>query len=125
MNLVSDDETKTLLEMRKNICFFAQILDEFAPCIVLAKNWNNDMIQNLYCCTTNQKLWAQHVLSVSDKAFLVLVLLNYSRRWFAEKSREIQKVGADDDQLLLLKSLYKDSHHPLSPTSEKRHLERQ
>ena len=106
--------------------FYAQILDEFAPCLVLAKYWNNDMKMNLYCCTTDQKLWQQHVLSVSDEAFLVLVLLNYSRRWFAEKMRDIQKVGANDDQLLLLKSLYKDSHHhPLSPTSEKRHLDRQ
>lgn len=91
-NLHTDLDTKMLLEMRKNICYYAQILDEFAPCIVLAKNWNNDMKMNLYCCTTDQKLWAQHVLSVSDEAFLVLVLLNYSKRWFAEKLRDIQKV---------------------------------
>lgn len=111
--------------MRKNICFYAQILDQFAPCLVLAKNWNNDMKMNLYCCTTDQKLWQQHVLSVSDEAFLVLVLLNYSKRWYAEISRDMQKVGADDDQLLLLKnSLYKDSHHTLSLTTEGRHLER-
>lgn len=123
--LQSDFSTTTLLEMRKNICFYAQILDQFAPCLVLAKYWNNDMKMNLYCCTTDQKLWAQHVLSVSDEAFLILVLLNYSKRWFAEKSLDIQKVGANDDQLLLLKSLYKDSHHIISPTSEERHLERQ
>ena len=83
------------------------------------------MKMNLYCCTTDQKLWQQHVLSVSDEAFLVLVLLNYSKRWYAEISRDMQKVGADDDQLLLLKnSLYKDSHHTLSLTTEGRHLER-
>ena len=66
---------------------------------------------NLHCCTTDQKLWQQHVLSVSDEAFPVLVLLKYSRRWCVEKMRDIQKVGANDDQLLLLNSLNKDSHH--------------
>ena len=86
LHLVSDYDTKMLLEMRKNICFYAQILDEFAPCLVLAKNWNNDMKMNLYCSTTNQRLWQQHVSSVSDEAFIVLVLLNDSRRWCATGS---------------------------------------
>ena len=125
-NLVSDYETKMLLDMRKNICFYAQILDKFAPCLVLAKNWNNDIKMNLYCFTTDQKLWTQHVLSVSDDTFLVLVLLNYSRRWFAEKMRVIQKVGTDHQHHpLLLSSLNNDSHHPLFCTSGKRHFERQ
>ena len=113
--------------MRKNICYYAHILDEFAPCIVLAKNLNNDMKMNLYSCTTDQKLWAQHVFSISNEAFLVLVLLNYSKRWFAEKLRDIQKVGTDNQHhlLLLLSSLYNDSHRPLFCTLGERHLQRQ
>ena len=99
---VSEVDTDMLLEMRKNICFYAHVIDTFAPCIIRSTYWNNDNKMDRYCCTTDQKLWAQHVLSVSDEAFLILLLLNYSSRWYAETRREAQKVGSDNNDHFVL-----------------------
>lgn len=92
LNNNCEEEMNFLLEMRKNICHYAQILDMYAPCIVLARNWNNDANMAKHCTTTDRKMWAEKILSISDEAFLLLVLLNYSKRWSAELLRETKKV---------------------------------
>ena len=47
---------------------------------------------NHYCCTTDPKLFNANVLSVSDEAFLLLVLINGGARWMSEIKREHGKV---------------------------------
>ena len=83
-----------LKQMRENNYHYANIIDDFAPCIVLSKVWNDDVKMNLYCNTSDTKLWAKKILSISDEAFLVLVLLNYTDRWIlAEIQQELHQVS--------------------------------
>jgi hypothetical protein len=79
-----DDETAFLLEMRDNICYYAEIIDTYAPCIVGSSRWNNIVNMENHCATTDRKVWSKKVLSISDEAFILLCLLNYGKRWFAE-----------------------------------------
>ena len=79
-----DDETAFLLEMRDNICYYAEIIDTYAPCIVGSSRWNNIVNMETHCATTDRKVWSKKVLLISDKAFILLCLLNYGKRWFAE-----------------------------------------
>ena len=89
----SIEELNYLQGMRENICHYANIIDEFAPCIVLSKVWNDDVKMNHYCNTSDKKLWAHQILSNSDEAFLLLVLINYTKRWIAEITRNIKEVS--------------------------------
>ena len=86
-------EMNKLKCMRENICHYANIIDDFAPCIVLSKVWNDDVKMNLYCNISDTKLWANKILSISDEVVLVLVLINYTERWIAEMKREFKKVS--------------------------------
>jgi hypothetical protein len=70
----NSDYTVLPLEMRKNICHYAQIIDTYAPCIITSARWNNDRI------VQNKK-----IISISDKAFILLCLINYGKRWKAKK----------------------------------------
>lgn len=73
-----------LLMMRENVCYYATIIDTYAPCIVGYSKWNNDVNMNRYCATTDWKLWGDKVLSISDEAFIVVCLICYARRWHTE-----------------------------------------
>ena len=44
----NNKEMYKLKLMRGNICHYANIIDDFAPCIVLSKVWNDDVKMNLY-----------------------------------------------------------------------------
>ncbi|KAI2513513.1 hypothetical protein MHU86_987 [Fragilaria crotonensis] len=37
-----------------------------------------------HCATTDRKVWSKKILSISDEAFILLCLINYGKRWFAE-----------------------------------------
>lgn len=78
--------------MRNNICHYAQIIDLYAPCIVGSSKWNNDFNMNSYCTTTDLTVWSNKILSLSDEAFLLLCLINYGKRWFAELVKMEKKV---------------------------------
>jgi hypothetical protein len=78
--------------MRANVCHYCAILDMYAPCIVLYQTWKDDANMNHYCCTTDPKLFNTNVLSVSDEAFLLLVLINGGARWMSEIKPEHGKV---------------------------------
>ena len=80
---------ENLLTMRANVCHYFAILDMYAPCIVSYRTWNDDANMNCYRCTTDPKLFNANVLSVSDKAFLLLVLINGGTRWMSEVKQEI------------------------------------
>ena len=79
-----EDETSYLLKMRDNICYYAQIIDTYAPCIVGSSKWNNTINMENHCATTDRKVWSKKILSISDEAFILLCLINYGKRWFAE-----------------------------------------
>jgi hypothetical protein len=70
--------------MRDNICFDAQIIDTYAPCIVGSSRWNNIVNMENRCATTDRKIWNKKILSISDEAFILLCLINYGKRWFGE-----------------------------------------
>jgi hypothetical protein len=79
-----DTAVYLLVEMRKNICHFAQIIDTYAPCIITCARWNNDVNMEANCTTTDRRVWKKKILSISDEAFILLCLINYEKRWFAE-----------------------------------------
>ena len=87
-----DQETSFLLQMRTNICYYANILDTYAPCIVKNARWNNDANMEEYCTTTDRPTWDRNILTISDEAFLLSCLINYGKRWFAECNRQKKKV---------------------------------
>ena len=88
-----DDEIRHLLTMRADVCHYCAILDMHAPCIVSHQAWNNDANMSRYCCSADLKVFNQNVLSISDEAFLVLVLINAGARWMAEVKRKFGKVS--------------------------------
>ena len=65
-----------------------------APCIVSYQTWIDDANMNHYCCTTDPKLLngPAYVLSVSDEAFLLVVLIDGGARWMSEIKQENAKV---------------------------------
>ena len=70
--------------MRDNICYYAQIINTYAPCIVGSSRWNNIANMETHCATTDRKVWSTKILSISDEAFILLCLINYGKRWFSE-----------------------------------------
>jgi hypothetical protein len=69
------------------------ILDwRVCPCIVSSSVWNNDALMAKYC-GDNEQNFQEHVLTISDKTFLLLVLLNYAARWSAEVHLETKLVS--------------------------------
>ena len=88
-------QQKELLKMRASNCaFYCAILDYYAPAVVLGNaKWNNDTNMEMFCTTPyGTKAFAKHVLTVSDEAFIILVLINASPRWIAEIIRHTNKV---------------------------------
>ena len=91
MNGAQTDIDK-LLMMRKNCGFNSEILDMYAPAIVSAKVWNNEANIKAYCGTDDPKEFGKHVLTLSDEAFLLLVLINYSAHWYSEIQKKTKEV---------------------------------
>jgi hypothetical protein len=81
-----------LLMMRKNCGFYSEILDMYAPAVVSAKVWNNETNMNAYCGTDDPREFGKHVLTVSDEAFLLIVLINYSAHWYSEIQKKAKEV---------------------------------
>jgi hypothetical protein len=91
MNGAQTDIDK-LLMMHKNCGFYSEILDMYAPAIVSAKVWNNKANMKAYCGTDDPKEFGKHVLTVSDEAFLLIVLINYSAHWYSEIQKKTKDV---------------------------------
>ena len=62
-----------MLEMRKNMVHYVQLIDLYAPCVVSKRAWNNEANMAAYCGSSN-RLFERFVLSISDEAFLLVVL---------------------------------------------------
>ena len=54
--------------------------------------WNDDVNMEANCTTTNRRVWNKKILSISDEAFILLCLINYGKRWFAEVLKAKRKV---------------------------------
>jgi hypothetical protein len=37
-----------------------------------------------HCARTDRKVWSKKILSMGDKAFILLCLINYGKRWLVE-----------------------------------------
>jgi hypothetical protein len=81
-----------MLEMRKNMVHYVQLIDLYAPCVVSKRAWNNEANMAAYCGSSNC-CFEHSVLSISDKAFLLVMPDNYSARWQAEYANDIKKVN--------------------------------
>jgi hypothetical protein len=86
----SQNALERLLKMRENCAFYCELLDHYAPAVVTT--WNCDENMKAFCTTNDTRTFAKHVLSVSDEAFIILVLVNSSPRWMAEIIRAEKQV---------------------------------
>ena len=89
----SDDDIAYMLQLRQNQVHYISLIDVFAPCIVSNSLWNDDALMAAYCGDSNQQNFQDYVLTISDEAFLLLVLVNYAARWSAEVQLEKQMVS--------------------------------
>jgi hypothetical protein len=92
-----------MLEMRTNMVHYVQLIDLYAPCVVSKRAWNNEANMAAYCGSSH-RLFERFVLSISDEAFLLVVLDNYSARWQAEYANDIKKVKTCARVITLCKS---------------------
>ena len=72
--------------MRDNICYYAQIIDTYAPCIVGSSRCSNIVNMEAHCATTDRKVWSKNILSISDEAFILLCLINYGKCHYSQPS---------------------------------------
>ena len=93
-----------MLEMRKNMVHYVQLIDLYAPCVVSKRAWNNEANMAAYCGSSNRLFVERFVLSISDEAFLLVVLDNYSAHWQAEYANDIKKVKTCARVITLSKS---------------------
>ena len=79
--------------MRNNIVQYVNLIGIlYALCIVGYAKWNDVDNMDQHC--EDNVLWFQeHVFSVSDEAFLLTVLYNYSANWMSEIVIENAKVS--------------------------------
>ena len=77
--------------MRNNLEQYVHLIDIYAPCIVGASNWNNTDNMEKYC-GNNASVFNDRVLSLSDEAFLLVVLINYSAEWMWKIEMEMTEV---------------------------------
>jgi hypothetical protein len=77
-----------LQAMRANLVNYVNLIDIYAPCIVSMCAWNDVTNMRRYCGESDD-LFHHHILSKSDEAFLLLVLINYTGYWLSEM--EIKK----------------------------------
>jgi hypothetical protein len=92
-----------MLEMRKNMVHYVELIDLFAPCVVSKRAWNNEADMAAYYGFSNC-LFECFVLSISDESFLLVVLDNYSVHWQAEYTNNIKKVKTCARVITLCKS---------------------
>jgi hypothetical protein len=72
-----------MLGMRDKLVQYVNLIDIYAPCIVGYSNWHRNANMNNHCGDSSA-LFNDFVFSVSDEAFLLVVLLNYTATWMLE-----------------------------------------
>jgi hypothetical protein len=80
-----------MVELRENMVHYVHLIDTYAPSVVSSRAMNNASDMRDYC-RTDDVVFERHVLSISDEAFLLVVLINYAPRWHVEYANEIKEV---------------------------------
>jgi hypothetical protein len=91
--------------LRNNNAHYLQLIDTFAPCLVGKYLWNNDAAMERMCSSLQQHEF-DNFFSVSDEAFVLLLIDNYALRWVAEATLQKQLVS----QLSRLVSMFAVPH---------------
>ena len=78
--------------LRNNNTHYLQLIDTFAPCLVGKYLWNNDAAMERMCSSLQQHEF-DNFFSVSDEAFVLLLIDNYALRWVAEATLQKQLVS--------------------------------
>lgn len=81
-----------LMGLRNNSTHYLQLVDAFAPCLVGKYLWNNDTAMARMCSSLHQHEF-DNLFSVSDEAFVLLLIDNYAARWVAEATLQKQLVS--------------------------------
>ena len=89
-----------MLDMRCNLVHYVHLIDIYAPCIVGHSNWNDKANMTRYC-GDSASLFNDFVFSISDEAFVLLVLFNYTETWMSEFELEQAKVRHTIASILL------------------------
>lgn len=82
-----------LLAMRANLVNYVNLIDIYAPCIVSTSAWNDETNMRRYCGASDD-LFHHHILSKSDEAFMLLVLINYTGYWLSEMQIKKSEVSS-------------------------------
>ena len=77
--------------MRRNLLHYVALINTYAQCIVSTRVWN-DQVNMKRNCTGNEQLFQNHVFSIGDEAFMLIVLINYTAIWMQEIQDEHRKV---------------------------------
>jgi hypothetical protein len=106
----SDEDMDYLLAMRANLVNYVNVIDIYAPCIVGTSAWNDETNMRRYCGTSDD-LFHHHVLSKSDEAFWLLVLINYSAgHWLSErqitKSKKVKRIKCTSEWCFSCSSIF-------------------
>jgi hypothetical protein len=112
---------QTLLQMRANCAFYCEVLDHYAPAVVGVAKWNNVTNMQLFCTTYDTRAFAKPVLTGSDEAFIILVLINATPPWMAEIICRKQGMWwvATCQHLNAMLPLYKKYAHGRQPLSRR------
>ena len=103
---------RQLLQMRDNLCHYARIIDTYAPCVVGVSRWNNNVNMDAYCATSDRKLWNDKILvSISDEAFILVCLINYGKRWYAQDIKAERKVRNNVLSNIITNNVLTIPHH--------------
>lgn len=82
MNGLLPQNYKTfLLGMRKNMTNYVAFLNRFAPKVITSRRWNNSTLVEDACKGSPHAF--DKLLSVSDEAFMLVVMENYVEQWHA------------------------------------------
>jgi hypothetical protein len=91
INKGTNADMEYILDMRSNLVHYVHLIDIYAPCIVGHSQWN-DKANMMRYCGNSASLFNDFVFSISDEAFVLLVLLNYTETWMFELELEQSKV---------------------------------
>jgi hypothetical protein len=80
-----------LMTMHHNLVHYVTRINIYAPCIVSTRVWN-DQVNMKRNCTGNEQLFQNDVFSISDEAFMLVMLINHTATWMQEIQDEHRKV---------------------------------
>lgn len=74
-------DMEQVLKLRRNATFYINFLDLFANCLVPVQTWKQFRIE--FGISGSPDLFT-NIFTISDEAFLLVVLLSYESKWKSE-----------------------------------------